>query len=129
MRRLTLICAAATCLAAVAFPAAGSAVPGERGNSVIAKACAAEKKADIDAFRAKYGRHAMRHCIKGEVATVEPVTPTLPAANPTLTCEEERALDEEAFIAHWGTNGNGKNAWGKCVSASAHDLHGGGPPA
>jgi hypothetical protein len=136
VKRLTLICAATTCLVAVAFPAAGGAVPGERGNSAIAKACAAEKKADKAAFRAKYGRHAMRQCIKGAVVAADPAVVPTEATNAAQSCAEQRDADEAAFTAQWGTNtehanshGAAQNAYGQCVSSTAHSSHGGGPPA
>ena len=127
MRRATLACAAVACIAGLALPATGGAVPGERGKSAIAKACAAEKKADKAAFRAKYGKHAMRNCIKGEVATVEPVVTVVPT-NPAQTCAELQAADAAGFTAQWGGNGNGKNAYGKCVSSTAQSSHDQGPP-
>jgi hypothetical protein len=124
-------------VAAVAFPASGGAVPGEHGKSAIARACAAEKKADKAAFRAKYGKHAMRNCIKGiTVTTVEPVTTAPTEPNPAQTCDDLRNSDSAGFSGTYGTNtpngnsnGTGRNAFGQCVSSTAHASHGGGPPA
>jgi hypothetical protein len=137
VRRVTLACAAATCAAALAFPAIGASTPNVNSKSAIAKQCAAEKKADKAAFRATYGKHAMRNCIKGEVATVDPVvTPTVEPTNPAQTCDELRNGDSAGFAGTYGTNhpsansnGGGRNAYGQCVSSTAHSSHGGGPPA
>ena len=48
------------------------------------------------------------------------------------TCREQRSADADAFMAEWGTNaprgennrGAKKNAFGKCVSKTAKELHG-----
>lgn len=72
------------------------------------------KKADKAAFKATFGpKHAMRHCIKGE-----PVDPT-PSEfkNAAKECKAEREADPDAFHETWGSNHNGRNALGKCVSS------------
>jgi hypothetical protein len=38
------------------------------------------------------------------------------ARNAAQECKAERAADLEAFRAEYGTNRNGRNAFGKCVS-------------
>jgi hypothetical protein len=44
--------------------------------------------------------------------------------NPAQTCKAERgSLGSTAFSQKWGTNGNRRNAFGKCVSATAHGKH------
>jgi hypothetical protein len=43
-------------------------------------------------------------------------------ANAPAACRAERAQDQAAFQQKYGTNKNGKNAFGKCVSAKAHEL-------
>jgi hypothetical protein len=44
-------------------------------------------------------------------------TPPSGAGNPAKACKAERAtLGEDAFAAKYGTNRNGRNAFGKCVS-------------
>ena len=39
--------------------------------------------------------------------------------NAAKTCREEQKADPAAFAAKYGTNANDKNAFGKCVSATA----------
>ena len=97
--------------------------PGGGGKSAAAKACAAEKKADKAAFKEKYGKHAMRNCIKG-VTEADPEATADEAAeakNAAKECKAERAADPAAFQEKYGTNANGKNAFGKCVSSKAGD--------
>jgi len=43
--------------------------------------------------------------------------------NAAKACDAERDLDEAAFAENWGTNENNKNAFGKCVSATARKMH------
>ena len=77
-----------------------------------AKVCAAEKRADREAFKETYGKRAMRTCMKGVREDVR---------NAAKDCKEERAADPDAFKETWGTGPRGKNALGKCVSASVKD--------
>ena len=87
---------------------ASAASDNEHAKAAAAKQCAAEKKADRDAFVATYGpKQAMRNCIKA-------TTPE--AKNAAKECKEERAADPDAFQATYGSNENGRNALGKCVS-------------
>ncbi|MGH2990140.1 MAG: hypothetical protein ACRDMA_09785 [Solirubrobacterales bacterium] len=128
-RAITL---ALSCAVAVALPA-GSALAGNgngngngegHGKSLAAKECAAQKKADKAAFRALYGKHAMRNCIKG----TESVTPD-ELANAAQQCRAEREADPEGFRETWGTNdpkgeksqGAKRNAFGKCVSSTVKE--------
>jgi hypothetical protein len=119
--------AALTCAAAFAIPVAGASAGSENSNAAIAKQCAAEKKADKAAFKATYGDHAMRSCIKNDVAAT-----VADFVNAAETCRDQRNADEAGFMAQWGTNdprgeeltnGEKKNAFGKCVSATAKTLH------
>ena len=82
-----------------------------KAKDAAAKQCAAEKKADKAAFKAVHGKHAMRACIKGE--TPEAATELKNAAK---ECKAARSEDPDAFATAWG---DGKNAYGKCVSATA----------
>jgi hypothetical protein len=105
---------------------AGSAFAGDGngGRSADAKACAAQKKADREAFRATYGKHAMRHCLKGPVdATASEFK------NAAKECRAAQEADAAGFLATWGTNspngensrGAQRNAFGKCVAATAQE--------
>lgn len=118
MKRTIIL--AAACAAVLAIPVASAGAASENSSSVAAKACAAEKKADKAAFKATYGKHAMRNCIKGTTEEVEET-----ADNAAQQCKAERAADPAAFQATYGTNapsgensqGAGRNAMGKCVSS------------
>lgn len=85
----------------------------EHAQDAIAKQCAAEKKADREAFKALYGKHAMRSCIKQEA----PVGPA-EFKNAAKECKAARDEDPQAFADTWGTKSK-RNALGKCVSATA----------
>ena len=112
MKRTTIV--AATLLTSLSFAGAATAGDGngDNGRSVDAKRCAAEKKADKAAFKALYGKHAMRKCIKagperGEVREFR---------NAAKECKAEREADPEGFQETYGANENRRNALGKCVS-------------
>jgi hypothetical protein len=132
MKRAIMI--ALSCTAAVLLPASVAvAGNGNGGKSLAAKACAAEKKglrAELGkkegkaAFRALYGKHAMRNCIKGTTEEVR-----AERTNAAQECRAERDEDAEAFAEQYGSNapkgekskGAGKNAFGKCVSGKVKD--------
>ncbi|MGI8461846.1 MAG: hypothetical protein ACR2OC_09480 [Solirubrobacterales bacterium] len=87
--------------------------------------CAAEREAiGEEAFIAQYGKNendknAFGKCVsaKAQAETDENVAAT---ANASQQCRAERkASGDEAFAAKYGTNANGRNAFGKCVSALA----------
>lgn len=82
-----------------------------QARDAAAKQCAAEKKADKAAFKSLYGKHAMRTCIKGETPEAKDEF-----KNAAKECKAAEAADPEAFAEAWG---NGKNAYGKCVSGTA----------
>jgi Cu2+-containing amine oxidase len=105
------VCIGASLLA-VSIAGAGATGDQDRGRSLAAKQCAAEKKADRAAFRALYGEHAMRKCIKG---TTDEIQDEL--RNAAKECKAEREADPDAFRETYGANPNGRNALGKCVSS------------
>ena len=50
--------------------------------------------------------------------------PVPQTANPAKQCRaQESSLGQAAFDQKWGTNHNKRNAFGKCVSAMAHQQH------
>lgn len=116
--------ATAACAAALAIPVAGASAGSENSRADAAKACAEMKRGDRAAFNATYGsRHAMRACIRADVTVQE-------FRNAAQICRDERSASETAFMNVWGTNepnensrGARKNAFGKCVSATAKTLH------
>ncbi len=113
-RMITLGCACVSAsLLAASLASAGNGVSEEHARNLAAKQCAAEQKADMAAFRALYGKYAMRNCIKG---TTDEVMEELKDA--AKACRAERAADPDAFREAWGANENGRNALGKCVSSA-----------
>jgi len=87
--------------------------------------CRAERDAiGEEAFNAQYGankngKNAFGKCVSGK-ATAEAEENAEETANAAKTCKAEReAAGDEAFTAQYGTNKNGKNAFGKCVSQHA----------
>jgi hypothetical protein len=96
--------------AAVAL-GAGNPTSAAHAKNLAAKQCAAQKKADRVAFRATYGKHAMRNCIKGATDEVK-----AELKNAAKECRAERRADPAAFRQNYGTNHNGANAFGKCLS-------------
>jgi hypothetical protein len=79
--------------------------------NVAAKQCAAEKKADKAAFRATYGKHAMRNCVKGTTDEVKAET-----KGASKDCKAQRDADQQAFEDTYG-----KHGLGKCVSEQVKD--------
>lgn len=119
MRRATTLILAAAALAVPAVSASASdrAPNANGGKSDIAEACASLKKADRQAFRATYGKHPMRACIKGEEPVADETTPR-EFRNAAKDCRAEREADVDAFKETYGKNRNGRNAFGKCVSTT-----------
>ena len=125
-----LICGAAAAAILLVAPGAALATPdngnghGNGGSSLAAKACAAEKKADKAAFKAVWGKHAMRDCIRAGRNGDETATPAEQAAefrNAAQECRAERADNPDGFATTYGTNGNLRNAFGKCVSTKVNE--------
>jgi hypothetical protein len=95
-----------------------------------AKTCKTEAAADAKAFAAKYNPagngkgngKAMGACVS---ATANARTATQQAAelNAAQKCKAERAHDPATFATKYGTNGNKKTAFGKCVSTLAKAQH------
>jgi hypothetical protein len=92
-----------------------------------AQECKAERAANPDTFKTTYGtnkngKNAYGKCVSGkasekkaamDAADAQEVAETKNAAK---ACAAERAADEAAFKEEYGTNRNGRNAFGKCVS-------------
>ena len=60
-------------------------------------------------------RRAFHKCVKLELKATKKAF-----KNAAQECRAERADDEDAFRAKYGTNANKRNAFGKCVSEHAH---------
>jgi hypothetical protein len=113
LRKIVMIAGAALSVALVGAPlaSAGNDTSAQHAKNLAAKQCVAQKKADKSAFRATYGDHAMRNCVKG---TTDDTRADL--KNAAKECKSEQASDPAGFAA---TYGDGKNAYGKCVSSKA----------
>ena len=111
MSRIITVCVAVLSIALLSAAGAGAAEKLKSAKGTAAKQCAAEKKADKVAFKATYGKRAMRTCQKGPKA--EDVAEFKNAAR---ACKAERDADAEGFRETYGTK-NGKNALGKCISS------------
>ena len=100
----------------------------EEAQKNAAQECKAERAADPQGFKDTYGenkngKNAFGKCVSGkasekkaamDAADAQEVTETKNAAK---WCEAERKrLGDEAFAKEYGTNKNGKNAFGECVS-------------
>lgn len=82
--------------------------------------CRAERGEDPDAFKETYGtnesgKNAFGKCVSGKVKA-ENQEDTAEFKNAAKACEAERDADEAGFNESYGSNKNGKNAFGKCVS-------------
>jgi hypothetical protein len=109
------ICAGVALTGVTAGVADQGGTPNAR--SVAAKACKDERKeVGREAFKATYGKHAMRNCIRETTPDAEDAI-----KNAAKECKAERAEDPEAFRTNYGANENGKNAFGKCVSQTARE--------
>src|SRR5919197_1022722 len=107
-------------LLALALPAAAVAEDDGPGPMCLAKTAFKSEKAQMGArtFKAVYAAGtasgATKLCVDkrdGGAAT--------DVKNAAKACKAERAADPAAFTAKWGTNKNHRNAYGKCVSATA----------
>ena len=103
---------AATGLALVLLVPTGAIAKPDKSERDAAKAqCTTERgksKATRAAFRAKYDGFA--DCVGKKAAENEEAR-----QNAAQDCKEERAANPTDFKETYGTNKNGKNAFGKCV--------------
>jgi hypothetical protein len=113
----------------LAVPAGAVAKPDGSERQAAIKQCKAERgktKATRDAFKAKY--HSFSRCIH-QNAIEEEAKVDGALRNAAQQCKAERAdadfpaaHEGKTFAQVYGTNKNGKNAYGKCVSGKAHEL-------
>src|SRR5947208_1380451 len=125
--RKTLI-AAIVAVVALAVPAASTAVhPSQHNKQNAAKFCRALRDAaGKDNFRAlfgsnKNGKNAFGKCVSKN-AKKDAKQDKTAHSNAAKDCKAERAQDPDAFKQKYGTNKNGKNAYGKCVSQKAKQI-------
>lgn len=122
MRKLFI----AAALAAVAVPAAAAATPGN-GTPTPSQVCRAERTAlGTATFKATYGTNKNRSNAFGKCVSRHTHQQATDATNAAKQCRAEQqdanfaaTHDGKTFAQFYGTNPNGKNAFGKCVSAKA----------
>jgi hypothetical protein len=107
---------------ALALPVAAAAAPPEPSAEDLARAACKTEKHEMGTklFKKSYGVKSAAKAMAACIAKAEPVAEEA-TENAAKTCKEERALDKDAFADKYGTNKNGKNALGKCVSALASE--------
>jgi hypothetical protein len=107
--------------AALAVPAAAQAKPTNADKRAAIAQCKAERgksHATREAFKAKY--HSFSRCVRQNAAE-EKAQREASQTNAAKECKAERDADPAAFQQKYGTNHNGKNAFGKCVSSKAKE--------
>jgi hypothetical protein len=104
----------------------------DQGNSSKSPAhqCRAERSANAMGFKEKYGTNknksnAFGKCVaqKAKEQRNGDDTNGDERSNAAELCRAERSHDAAAFKDKWGTNHNKANAFGKCVSKTAHSLN------
>jgi hypothetical protein len=105
---------------ALVLPATAGATPKEQTPDQMAKAaCKAQKhEMGTQLFKKTYGAKSTSKAMKACMNKAEPVAEE-EAKNAAKACKAERDANSEAFAEKYGTNKNGKNAFGKCVSTTA----------
>jgi hypothetical protein len=99
----------------------------ETAQKNASKDCKAERQADPAAFAEQYGtgkngKNAFGKCVSQHAKANEQEEQQQAAqkdddqVNAARQCKTERKADPDAFAAQYGTNGNKRNAFGKCVS-------------
>jgi hypothetical protein len=119
--------------AALAVPPAGKGKPENPGNSQsapgqsvdknAAKKCKAMRKNDLTGFKGLYGEkpNAYGKCVSATAKKLEAQADAQEAKeNAAKKCKAQReSMSLENFKKEHGTNPNGANAFGKCVSKLA----------
>src|SRR5436190_15091482 len=117
--------------AALVVPAAAYADDGGQGNTKSpAQQCRAERTANPTGFKEKYGTNhnksnAFGKCVSQKAKEHENGDDNNgdERDNAAELCRAERSKDAAAFKEKYGTNHNKANAFGKCVSKTAHSLN------
>ena len=107
----------------VVVPAGAVAKPNATDRHAAVKQCKAERgksKATRSAFKARY--HSFSRCVRQNTAE-ERAERKAALSNAAKECKAERADEDfaashegKSFAEFYATNGNGRNAYGKCVS-------------
>jgi hypothetical protein len=118
MKRMTV---AVGLVAALLVPSAAAAEQKpDKGDTRTAVAqCKGERgktKATREEFKSKYG--SVSRCVRQKAAKRKNAR-----ANAAKECKAEREeIGGKAFAEKYGTNRNGRNAFGKCVSSKVRDA-------
>jgi hypothetical protein len=117
MRKLIL----AGALAFAVAPASASAA-GAPSAEDLAKASCKTQKAELGTkvFKQTYNAKSVAKAVKACAGVTED-TAADALKNAAKECKDERDQNAETFATTYGTNANGKNAYGKCVSSKAKD--------
>jgi hypothetical protein len=114
---------AATVMAAALVVPTGAVAKPDKSEKEAAKAeCKAERgksSATREAFKAEYG--SFRACVR-EKTEQEEAENGAARRNAAQECKAERSEDPEGFSDTYGTNENGRNAFGKCVSRKVRET-------
>ena len=108
--------------------AADEEAENEKAAKNAAQECKAERAANADLFKQTYGtnkngKNAFGKCVSGKAAEKKAAMDAADAReiaetkNAAKACAAERREIEAAFKKQYGTNRNGRNAFGKCVSS------------
>ena len=115
------LCTAGALVALVLPASAFAADETPSAKQAAQTACKAERaEMGKETFRATWGTqnknrtNAHRNCVRSRTGEVEDAV-----AEAKYDCKAERDADPAAFTTKYGTNRNGKNAYGKCVSQHA----------
>jgi hypothetical protein len=104
-------------------PGKSAAAPGQSAEQNSAKKCKALRKSDPAAFATQYGSkpNAFGKCVssKSKAKAEDNENESKAEENAAKKCRAEREKGVDAFKKQYGTNGNGANAFGKCVSKLA----------
>jgi hypothetical protein len=101
----------------------------QKAKENASKQCDAEEAQDPQAFKDKYGtgkhgKNAHGKCVSQKAKENKAKADKRDENDVTAAkqCRAEQSQDPEAFKQKYGTNENKKNAFGKCVSQTSHQL-------
>lgn len=120
MKKITVVAGLALTLA---LPTVAGAKPtpdqaDKRAAKAECKTLRGNTAATREAFRTQYKSFAA--CWKAKAAE-EAQEEQAAHKNAAKECKAERSADAQAFAEKYGTNKNGRNAYGKCVSTKAKE--------
>ena len=125
MKRVTMIGIVAVLAGSLGVAGTGVAKPGlPKPNQVAAKLCKAEKHADKAAFKATYGKHAMRECKRANRAEVGD---TIRNASQQCKADREAEIARAIAVEHQGCkvgdtayrNSQASTGYGVCTGSSS----------